>query len=165
LEEIRENQMAESRTIAALRRIAVRLHDDTRASRVTIRVDCASLGLEIETVAVESRDESARALEGQRTPNARESAAVRWLCANRRTFVMDDCLNPWDPEVAPEHYVINLYGIRSEMLSGIFRGETLVGVVSVHYTKGTRSWRDEEVGMIEAACREVLAVIDGHENI
>lgn len=156
--------MAESKTIAAFRRIADRLRADTSGSRITIRIDCASLGLEIETVAVESRDDSASALEGQRTPNARESAAIRWLCANRRTFVMDDCLNPWDSEVAPEHYVINLYGIRSEMVSGVFRGETLVGVISVHYSKGPRSWRDEEVGMIEAACREVLAVIDAHEK-
>lgn len=156
--------MAESRTIAALRGIADRLRDDTDASRTTIRVDCSSLRLELETVAVESRDDSARALEGQRTPNARESAAVRWLCANKRTFVMEDCLNPWDPEVAPEDYVINLYGIRSEMVSGIFRGESLVGIVSVHYTKGARAWRDEEVGMIEAACRAVLDIIDGLEN-
>jgi GAF domain-containing protein len=156
--------MAESRTMTALRDVADRLREDTRASRTTIRVDCASLGLEIETVAVESRDDSARALEGQRTPNAREGAAVRWLSANKRTFVMEDCLNPWDPEVAPEDYVINLYGIRSEMVSGIFRGESLVGVISVHHTKGARSWRDEEVGMIEAACREVLIIIDGLEN-
>jgi len=156
--------MAELKTIAAFRRIADRLRADTGGSRITIRVDCPSLSLEIETVAIESRDDSARALEGQRTPNARESAAVRWLCANRRTFVMDDCLNPWDPEVAPEYYVINLYGIRSEMVSGVFRGDILVGVISVHYTKGPRSWRDEEVGMIDAACREVLAVLDAHEN-
>ena len=69
--------MAELKTIAALRGIADRLRADTGGSRITIRVDCPSLGLEIETVAVESRDDSARALEGQRTPNARESAAVR----------------------------------------------------------------------------------------
>ena len=97
--------MAENETIAAFRCVAERLRNGTGASRTTIRVDCVRLGLEMETVAVESRDSSARALEGQRTPAVREGAAVRWLTKHRRTFVMEDCLDPWDPEVAPEDYV------------------------------------------------------------
>ena len=152
--------MAESETIAVFRRIAEHLRAGTGASRTTIRVDCAPLGLEMETVAVESRDASARALEGQRTPAVREGAAVRWLAKNRRTFVMEDCLDPWDPEVAPEDYVIELYGIRSEMVAGVFRGADMVGVVSVHYTRGARSWSDGEVTMIESACEAVLAILD-----
>ena len=152
--------LAESETIAAFRRVAEHLRNGTGASRTTIRVDCALLGLEIETVAVESRDANARALEGQRTPAVREGAAVRWLAKNRRTFVMEDCLDPWDPEVAPEDYVIERYGIRSEMVAGVFRGADMVGVVSVHYTRGARSWSDEEVAMIESACAEVLAILD-----
>ena len=152
--------LAESETIAAFRRVAEHLRNGTGASRTTIRVDSAPLGLEIETVAVESRDASARALEGQRTPAVREGAAVRWLAKNRRTFVMEDCLDPWDPEVAPEDYVIERYGIRSEMVAGVFRGCEMVGVVSVHYTRGARSWSDGEVAMIESACAEVLAILD-----
>lgn len=152
--------MNEYETLAAFRRIADQLRTGTRASRTTIRVDCDLLGLEMETVAVESRDESARALEGQRTPALREGAAVRWLATNRRTFVMEDCLNPWDPEVAPESYVIDLYGIRSEMVAGVFEGDVMVGIVSVHYTRGARTWSDEEVAMIEAACSGVLAILE-----
>ena len=152
--------MAESETITGFRRVAERLRTGTGASRTTIRVDCALLGLEMETVAVESRDASARALEGQRTPAVREGAAVRWLAKNRRTFVMEDCLNPWAPEVAPEDYVIERYGIRSEMVAGVFRGAEMVGIVSVHYTRGARAWSDDEVAMIESACAEVLAILD-----
>ena len=150
--------------IAALRDIVNQLRADTGASRTTIRVDCPALGLEMASVAAESLDDGARSLKGQRTPNVHGSAAVRWLRANKRTFVMEDCLNPWNPEVAPEDYVIELYGIRSEMVSGVFQGEALIGVVSVHYTKGVRTWSDEEVGMIEAACRAVRDIIDDVEN-
>lgn len=152
--------LTESETITGFRRVAERLRAGTGASRTTVRVDCALLGLDMETVAVESRDASARALEGQRTPAVREGAAVRWLAKHRRTFVMEDCLDPWDPEVAPEDYVIERYGIRSEMVAGVFRGAEMVGVVSVHYTRGARSWSDEEVGRIESACAEVLAILD-----
>ena len=152
--------MAESETITAFRRVAEHLRTGTGASRTTIRVDCEPLGLEMEAVAAESRDSSARALEGQRTPSVREGAAVRWLAKHRRTFVMEDCLDPWDPEVAPEDYVIELYGIRSEMVAGVFRGDEMVGIVSVHYTRGARSWSDDDVAMMESACAEVLALLD-----
>lgn len=152
--------MTESESITGFRRVAEHLRTGTGASRTTVRVDCALLGLEMETVAVESRDASARALEGQRTPAVREGAAVRWLAKNRRTFVMEDCLDPWDPEVAPEDYVIERYSIRSEMVAGVFRGADMVGIVSVHYTRGARSWGEEEVAMIESACRDVLAILD-----
>ena len=155
--------MEEKETFAAFRRIAEQLRTGTRASRTTIRVDCDALGLEMETVAVESRDESAPALEGQRTPALRDGAAVRWLATNRRTFVMEDCLNPWDPEVAPENYVIGLYGIRSEMVAGVFRRDAMAGIISVHFTRGARTWSDEEVAMIEAACREVRTILEDLE--
>ena len=157
------HSLKENESLAAFRHIADRLRSGTRASRTTIRVDCDLLGLEMETVAVESRDESARALEGQRTPALREGAAVRWLSTNRRTFVMEDCLNPWDPVVAPESYVIDLYGIRSEMVAGVFRGDAMVGIVSVHFTRGARTWSAEEVAMIESACREVLTILEDLE--
>ncbi len=155
--------MAENETMRAFRDIVDRLRADTGASRTTIRVDCAPLDLEMETVVTESRDAGVRALEGQRTPDLRNGAAPRWLRENRCTFVMEDCLNPWSPEVAPEDYVIELYGIRAEMVAGVFRGDDMVGIVSVHYTKGPRTWTAAEVARIEAACdsvREVLECID-----
>ena len=77
---------------------------------------------------------------------------------------MEDCLNPWAPEVAPEDYVIELYGIRSEMVAGLYRDDVLVGLISVHYTKGVRKWRDDEVAMIEQACEDVMAILDDLEG-
>jgi len=152
--------MTEEETRQVLRAIADKLRDDTDAGRTTIRIDCALLGVDVEEVTIEVRDDSARALEGKRTPDVRNSAAIRWLVKNRRTFTMEDCLNPWDEEVAPEKYVIELYGIRSEMVCGVFRGDDLVGIVSVHYTKGIRTWADDEIAMIERAADDVLAVLD-----
>jgi len=54
--------MTEDPTIAAFRDIVDRLRAGTGASRTTIRVDCAPLGMEMETVAVESLDHGARAV-------------------------------------------------------------------------------------------------------
>ena len=52
-------------TMLAFRNIVERLRTDTGASRTTIRVDCAPLNLDVETVAAESRDDGVRALAGQ----------------------------------------------------------------------------------------------------
>ena len=150
-------------TLAALQQVVDNLRFATNASRTTIRLDCKALKQQLEVVAVESRDESARPLKGEWTEGARNSAAVRWLAENRRTFVMEDCLNPWAPEVAPEDYVIHRYGIRSEMLRGVFRDNDLIGVVSVHYTPGPRSWDDAHLRAIELACDRVLAAVEQAE--
>jgi len=149
--------------LLALDDIANRLRIATGASRVTIRLDCVALDQQLEAVAVESLVDGALALKAQWTADARGSAAVRWLTANRRTFVMEDCLKPWAPEVAPEDYVIQRYGIRSEMLRGVFSGDKLIGVVSVHYTPGPSSWDDADLRMIESACDEVLAIVEQAE--
>ena len=151
--------MDENETIDAFRDIVDRLRAGTGASRTTIRVDLACFGLEIDTVAAESRADGVRALEGQRTPGARNGAAARWLRENRRPFVMEDCLDPWAPEVAPENYVIEQYGIRAEMVCGVFRGDTMVGIVSVHYTLGTRAWSGDDVASIERACGDVRTIL------
>ena len=146
-----------------LQDIVDRLCIATKASRTTIRLDCKFLNLQLEAVAAESRNESALSLKGEWTAGARNSAAVKWLVQNRRTFVMEDCLNPWAPDVAPEDYVIQRYGIRSEMLRAVFKGNDLIGVVSVHYTAGPRSWDDADLRAIEKACDEVLAAVEQAE--
>ena len=56
--------------------------------------------------------------------------------------------------------MIERYGIRSEMVAGVFRGVELVGIVSVHYSGGPRSWSDGKVAAIESACEEVLVLLD-----
>ena len=152
--------MSVDAALQSLRDIAERLRLGTGASRTTIRLDSRELGQELGTVAAESLDHGARSLEGRLTPDIRNSAAIRWLVDNRRTFVMPDCSNPWAPEVAPEDYVIQLYGIRSEMVRGVFRGDELGGVVSVHYTRGPREWSDADLAMIESACEEVLVIAE-----
>ncbi len=156
-----EHSVNEHQTLRAFRDLADRLRADTRSSRTTVRVDCERFDLKLETVAVESRAEGVRALEGQSTPKARYSPAVNWLRENRRTFVMEDCLNPWAPEVAPDDYVTDLYGIRSEMVAGVFRDGDVAGLVSVHYTDGPRVWSEAEVAMIEQVCDQVKAILDG----
>ena len=49
------------------------------------------------------------------------------------------------------------------MVAGVFRRDAMVGIISVHFTRGARTWSDEEVAMIEAACTEVRTILEDLE--
>ena len=115
-----------------------RLRMATRSDRVTLRLENAALGLKLEKVAVESLADGVNSIMTLTTADIRNGSAPRWLIANRRTFVMDDCLRPCDPALAPEVYVIETYWVRSEMVSPVFDDQELAGIISVHYTRGPR---------------------------
>ena len=137
--------------LTSLQTLADRLRLDTDAGRITVRVESEKLGLRLERVAVESLGQGVGSLLSEIAENLRNAVAPRWLIANRRTFVMDDCLNPSDPELAPEPYLVEAYGVRAEMLQPVFVGEGLIAIISVHYAKGPRHWTDQDVSRIEAA--------------
>lgn len=151
---------AKSETVDALQKILDSLRADTRAGRTTVRLDHPGLGFHVDAVAAESLSEGVHSIKPHTSLDQKNAAAVKWLQRNMRTFVMDDCLNPWDPEVAPETEVIETYGIRSEMVTPVVSGGTLVGWISVHYTKGPRKWTEEDIERIEAASEQAREVMD-----
>lgn len=107
--------------------------------------------LRLESVAVESLQQSVDTLLAETAEGLRNAVAPRWLIANRRTFVMDDCLSPADPRLAPEPYLVEAYGVRDEMLQPVFMDAELVAIMSVHYTQGPRQWTEWDVSRIERA--------------
>lgn len=147
------------RSLQRLQSIADQLRKDLNTSRVTIRVDSVALCLALEAVAVESLADGVKAIKSETTPDIRNGNAPKWLIANRRTFVMQDCLHPSHPELAPESYVIETYAVRAEMVSPVLKSCELVGIISAHHTVGPRQWTPQEVSRIEAACKHVADVL------
>ena len=43
------------------------------------------------------------------------------------------------------------------MLAPVVRDDSLVGIVSVHYSQGSRTWTDDDVAALEEAVEQVLA--------
>ena len=146
-----------------LQEIMDNLRKETKAGRTTIRLDHQDLGFSVASPAAESLSDGVHSIKSQTQLDQWSCAAVKWLKKNKRTFVMDDCLNPWDPEVAPEAPVIEIYGILSEMLTSVFKDGEMVGWVSVHFTEGARKWTEEEIKIIERAADSVRAVIEEYE--
>ena len=89
----------------------------------------------------------------------RNSVAFRWLDKHRRLFIENDCATA-RPDMAPEPEVTQVYGIRSEMLGPLIRGGRLVGVVSVHDTKGPHPWTPAEIVALETACKNFHEQLD-----
>jgi maleate isomerase len=148
-------------TVEALHEVLDALRKDVNGGRTTVRLDDCGLGFHVDTVAAETLSENVHSIRTQNSLDQKNAAAVKWLEKNRRAFVMNDCLNPWDPEVAPEKEVIEIYGIRSEMVAPVIKDGNLVGWVSCHYTQGAREWSDDEVARIEAACTAVRDILVG----
>jgi len=146
--------------LARIQSILDRLREQTDACRTTLRLDLKDYGFHCDDVAAESRrNDSVRTLKGQTSLDQRKAAAVKWLDANRRTFIMTDTLNPWDKTVAPEREVIEIYGIRSEMVAPVYINGALDGWISVHETRGVREWSGEEVATLEQACEEMAGAV------
>ena len=149
----------ELHTLQTLQSIADQLRVELNTNRTTIRIDSEALGLALESVAVESLAHGVKAIKSTTTPGLRNGNAPRWLMSHRRTFVMDDCLNPAQPELAPEPYVIETYGVHAEMVSPVFKDQQLIGIISVHHTVGPRQWTPTEVAGIETACKRVANLL------
>lgn len=152
-----------AQTVEALQDVLESLRIEADAGRTTVRLDDCGLGFDVDTVAAETLSEDVHSIRTLNTFDQKGAAAIRWLNKHRRTFVMNDCLDPWDPEVAPERAVVETYGIRSEMVAPVIKDGEFVGWVSVHYTEGARTWTSAEIARIEAACdrvREILAGVD-----
>ena len=143
-----------------LQKIMENLRINTKAGRTTIRLDHKDLGFSVASPAAESLGDGVHSIKSQTELDQWNCAAVKWLIKNKRTFVMDDCLNPWDAEVAPERAVIETYGILSEMLTSVIKHSKMVGWVSVHDTEGPRKWTEKEISMIESAADKVRSVLE-----
>jgi maleate isomerase len=130
-----------------------------RASRTTLRIDLPAFGLGVNLPAAEALAPGVPSLKDKASLDQRRSVAFRWLDKHRRLFIEDDCLTA-EPDVAPEREVVEVYGIRSEMLGPLVRDDRLVGVVSVHDTTGPRQWTKDEIAALERACAAFQRELD-----
>jgi maleate isomerase len=135
------------------------LLDETNASRTTLRIDLPQLGLHVNAPAAEALAPGVHSIKDKTSLDQRNAVAVKWLEKNRRVFVENDCLNT-TADVAPEHEVTDVYGIRSEMVAPVIRNGHLIGWVSVHNTRGPHQWTKGEIAAIEAACAKIRSQID-----
>ena len=120
------------------------LLERTGASRTTLRLDDTP-GVEF-PVKAEALTPGVNSIAGDNTIPIRASSTFKWINRERRILVQEDLLAA-DP--APAADLMERYGGRAQMLAPVEVGGELVGLVSVHYVPGPRSWTDEEIAVVE----------------
>jgi maleate isomerase len=138
----------------AFGRILDELLATTNASRITLRLDWPEWGLHVDDVAAEVRRPGVPSLAGRTSIDQRRAPTVRWLERELRLLVQDDCSAAEQP---PPRELVELYGVRAQMLAPVVRDDRLVGWVSIHQNGSTRRWTDEDVEALERAA----VAIDG----
>jgi len=130
----------------------------TGASRTTLRLDLPDQDAGLDTVAAEALALGIRSIRDDTSiHNLRGASTVRFLEEQRRPLVQNDCLAD---VLAPPSELIELYGVRAQMLAPIVRDDRLIGVISVHYVPGPRDWRAEDVAALQEATERVHRELD-----
>lgn len=131
----------------------------TGASRTTLRIDMPEIGFHVDDPAGEARnpgDTDVPALTGQTALDQRALDTVRWLDQNRRNLVQNFCQGAVP---SPPQALIDIYGVKAQMLGPVIVDDALVGWISVHENRRVREWNAAEVSALDAAIAQVHAAL------
>lgn len=142
--------------VRQLNTILAHLLQVTAASRTTIRIDVPQLNMHVDDVYAEATAEGVSSLMLDSPLNQRSLATVQWLEKHRQILVQDDCVNA---EVPPPRALIGVYGVKAQILGPLFRGDEVMGWISVHYIPGTRVWTEAEVNAMRQAMARATEVL------
>ena len=113
--------------------------------------------LHVDRVVAEAVAAGVRSIGDDSSIDQRALPTVMFLEEERRPLVQDDCLAA-DP--APPQALIDFYGVKAQMLGPLARNDRLIGVVSVHYTPGSREWSDKDVDALREAIERTQQELD-----
>jgi maleate isomerase len=137
--------------IQALESLADALRLATGASRVTIRL---RTGEDFPVTAESLADDVPSLRDVQIDPRA--GATFDFLSTERRLLVQSDVSRQ---ELAPPPEIVAMYGIRSQMVAPVTRGDELAALISVHDVTRTRVWSEDEQAAIGRAATEVATLL------
>jgi GAF domain-containing protein len=130
----------------------------TNADRTTLRLDLPDQDTGLDAVVAEALAPGVRSIRNDISiRNLRDVSTVRFLEEQRKRLVQKDCLAA-DPAPPPE--LVELYGVRAQMLAPLVRDDHLIGVISVHYVSGPRDWNADDVAALQEATERVQRELD-----
>jgi GAF domain-containing protein len=135
-------------------RVLEDLRDATAASRVTLRLDTPG---QVFPVVGEALAPGIRSIRDATEIDLRAAATFKYLDGEKRLLIQSDC-SIGDYPAPPE--LIELYGVRAQMLAPVVRDDRLAGIVSVHYAPATRRWSATDIAALEDAVARVQQLLD-----
>ena len=142
---------------AAFDAILADLLGEIDASRTTLRLDDAALGFSVADVAGEAHLPTEKSLRGQTSINQRTAATTQWIEQHRRLLVQ----NHFSARaLRPPEALLQLYGVKAQMLAPVIREGRLDGWVSVHETRRARKWSKKDQAATIAAAGRILKALE-----
>jgi maleate isomerase len=127
----------------------------TGADRATIRLDADELGLKVDLTAAEAVASGTPSIAADCSLDQRALDTVRWLASNRRVLVQPHFRDAPFPPPA----LVQIYGVKAQILAPVLEGDALVGWVSVHSTV-PRPWSVDDVAAAERAAAETATCVN-----
>ncbi len=153
-----EQIMKTEALVSILDRVMDDLLASTRASRVTLRVDVAEHGFQVNLPAAEALSAGAKSLKAEGSLDQRAAETVKWLEREHRLLVQNDV---YTDGPSPPQALIDIYGTRAQMLGPLFVEGQLGGWISVHQNGSARNWSDEDTAALTQAVNEVHLTLYG----
>jgi maleate isomerase len=147
-------------TISELQLIIEELLEATQASRTTLRMDIPEQNCHVDAAVVEAAIPGTRSIKVDTSLDQRRIPTVIFLEKNLCNLIQDDCINT---EVSPPPELIQVYGVKAQMLGPIVWDNQLIGWVSVHYNPSTRHWNEEDIAALEDSKKRVTACLEKYE--
>ncbi|WP_079924040.1 GAF domain-containing protein [Mycobacterium sp. AT1] len=145
---------------AKMQALTERLRHQTGGDRTTLRIDLPAAGCSVGTCAAESHGTKVRSIRRDATLPQRDLETVRWIEQHRRTLVQPDFATAPKPPQA----LVDVYGVRAQMLAPVQHGADMVGWLSVH-SLAERPWTDADQLAVEVAARETEALLAAHPHL
>jgi hypothetical protein len=126
----------------------------SHGSRVTLRIDDAGRGWNVDFVCAEATATGVKSLRGDGSIDQWAAATVEWMDKHRRNLIQPDLTG--NPDPAPPPALMSAYAAKAQMLAPLVNGSgKLQGWISVHYVDGTHAFTDAEIAALDNAAANV----------
>ncbi|AJF67115.1 maleate cis-trans isomerase family protein [Streptomyces vietnamensis] len=140
---------------AGFQRALADLREAIGADRTTLRLDLPAYGLHVDLTAGEALGPGVRSIRRDAGLDQRRLNTVEWLERHRVPLVQPHFQD--DPK--PPQALIDVYGVRAQLLSPVVRGADMTGWISAHSLTG-REWDAADQAVTAAAVDRVHHLLD-----
>lgn len=133
------------------------LFADLRPSRIILRLETPGA---FYPVVAESLAPGIHSVATGPEPDFSQAGTFLFVTGEKRPLVQDDVeAHP----LSPPAEIVGHYGVRSQLLVPVVRGDRFVGVVGIHVAEGPRTWTAAEMAQADAFARWVAWELEVEE--
>ncbi|MFF3842626.1 GAF domain-containing protein [Streptomyces sp. NPDC001930] len=142
---------------AGFQQILGALREALGADRTTLRLDLPRHGLHVDLTAAEALGEGVRSIRRDASLDQRRLNTVEWLERHRVPLVQPH----FDDRPHPPQALVDVYGVRAQMLSPVVRETEMTGWISAH-SLAERPWTTADRTAMARAIDHVHHLLDSY---